>query len=163
MKTRNGYVSNSSSSSFLVPFKVEGQVSSVKLPKEIWKAIEKNHVDWDGKKFDMSKSNEWWLTEMVSDCQEQYSELSNDESIIQYLEGNDMPYGCYDEDGEKAFIKFKKNGQNFYVLASDFLDENGKSDVPESVQLREWVTKILESKNLSKSQKLDAVKFIFDF
>ena len=163
MKKRYSFVSNSSSSSFLVPFKVEGRVSCIKLPKEIWKAIEKNHVEWDGKKFDMSKSDEWWLTEMISDCDEKYSEISGIDGAIAYLEGNDMPYGCYETDGEKSFIKFKKDGEQFYVLVSDFIDENGGDDIPESVKLRERAKKVLDSKVLTKTMKLNALKFIFDF
>ena len=164
MKTRNGYVSNSSSSSFLLPHPVNGHaVSCIKLPREIWKAIEKNHIEWDGKKFDMSASDEWWLTDMVSDCDDTYSEICDIENSIAYLEGDTQPYGSYDEDGEKNYIIFKKGDDKFYILASDFMDERGISEIPESVDLRDGAKKILESKSLNKTQKLNALRFLFDF
>lgn len=163
MKIRSGYVSNSSSSSFLVPCEVSGRINSIKLPKEIWQSIEKNHLDWDGKKIDLSASDEWWLTEMVSDCLEEYSKISKIPHSVSYLEGNDEPYGCYDEGGEKDYIQFRKDGQRFYVLASDFIGEGGSSDIPESVQLRDAARRIFDSDALNKTQKLDALRKLFDF
>lgn len=164
MKTREGYVSNSSSSSFLVPCKPDVmRVNCIKLPKEIWKAIEKNHVEYDGTKFDMSMSEEWWLTELVSDCCSQYEELADIPNAIHYLEGNEMPYGAYDEDGEKDYIKFKSQGQEFWMLASDFMDAKGDSEIPEVAVLRDNVHKVLQSKNLTMSQKLSAISHLFDF
>lgn len=163
MKIRNGYVSNSSSSSFLVPVEIKGRISSIKLPKEIWKAIEKNHVEWNGEKFDMSSSDEWWLTELISDCEEQYDTISKIEHAIPYLEGNDEPYGCYDEDGDKNYIKFKKDGQNFYVLTTDFINERGGDDIPDSITLRDAAQKIFNTKSFNKTQKLNALRFLFNF
>ena len=167
MKSRIGFVSNSSSSSFIVPVDIEEQgirgISCIKLPREIWRAIERNHVEWNGKKFDLSSSHEWWLTEMVSDCTEAWSEISDIPNAIAYLEGNDMPYGCYDEEGEKAYIKFRKDDQNYWVLLSDFIDEEGDSDIPESVELREKARRIFNTKALNKTQKLNALMHIFDF
>ena len=164
MKRREGYVSNSSSSSFLVPCEPNlPRVSAIKLPKEIWKAIERNHVEWNGKKFDMSMSEEWWLTDMVSDCTEQYKQISDIPNVISYLDGNDMPYGAYDEDGEKDYIIFKKNEESFFVLVSDFLDEKGKEDIPGLVLQRDAVKRILYAKDMNKTQKLEALKSMFDF
>ena len=163
MKTRAGYVSNSSSSSFLVPKEPGGRISSIRLPREIWEAISRNHVEWNGEKHDMSSSDEWWLTEMVSDCRDEYNELSSMKGSFTYLDGHDMPYGCYDDEGEKNFIKFRKNGCDFYVLLSDFIGADGTDDIKGSVKLRNDIRTILESKLLNKSQKLDAISSIIDF
>ena len=163
MKTRTGYVSNSSSSSFLVPKEPSGRISSIKLPREIWEAISRNHVEWNGEKHDMSSSNEWWLTEMVSDCRDEFRELYDMEGSFTYLDGHDMPYGCYDDEGEKNFIKFRKNGCDFYVLLSDLIGADGTDDIPDSVKLRNDIRTILESKLMNKSQKLDAISSIIDF
>ena len=163
MKTRAGYVSNSSSSSFLVPKEPSGRISSIKLPREIWEAISRNHVEWNGEKHDMSSSDEWWLTEMVSDCRDEFRELYDMEGSFAYLDGHDMPYGCYDDEGEKNFIKFRKNGCDFYVLLSDFIGADGTDDIKGSVKLRNDIRTILESKLLNKSQKLDAISSIIDF
>ena len=163
MKVRLNYVSNSSSSSFLVPKEPSGRISSIKLPREIWEAISRNHVEWNGEKHDMSSSDEWWLTEMVSDCRDEFNELSSMKGSFTYLDGHDMPYGCYDDEGEKNFIKFRKNGCDFYVLLSDFIGADGTDDIPGSVKLRHDIRTILESKLMNKSQKLDAISSIIDF
>lgn len=163
MKTRTGYVSNSSSSSFLVPKEPSGRISSIRLPREIWEAISRNHVEWNGEKHDMSSSNEWWLTEMVSDCRDEFRELYDMEGSFTYLDGHDMPYGCYDDEGEKDFIKFRKNGCDFYVLLSDLIGADGTDDIPDSVKLRNDIRTILESKLMNKSQKLDAISSLIDF
>lgn len=163
MKVRLNYVSNSSSSSFLVPKEPSGRISSIKLPREIWEAISRNHVEWNGEKHDMSSSDEWWLTEMVSDCRDEFNELSSMKGSFTYLDGHDMPYGCYDDEGEKNFIKFRKNGCDFYVLLSDFIGADGTDDIPGSVKLRNDIRTILESKLLNKSQKLDAISSLIDF
>lgn len=163
MKTREGYVSNSSSSSFLVPKEPSGRISSIRLPREIWEAISRNHVEWNGEKHDMSSSDEWWLTEMVSDCRDEFNELSSMKGSFTYLDGHDMPYGCYDDEGEKNFIKFRKNGCDFYVLLSDFIGADGTDDIPDSVNLRKSIRTILESKLMNKSQKLNAISSLIDF
>ena len=163
MKIRANYVSNSSSSSFLVPKEPKGNINSIRLPREIWEAISRNHIEWNGEKFDLSSSEEWWLTEMVSDCQDEFKELSDMEGSIAYLDGNDMPYGCYDDEGEKNFIKFRKNGYSFYVLLSDFIGADGKNDIPDSVKLRNGIRTILDSKLMNKSQKLDAISSLINF
>jgi len=100
---------------------------------------------------------------MVSDCQDEFKELSDMEGSIAYLDGNDMPYGCYDDEGEKNFIKFRKNGYSFYVLLSDFIGADGKDDIPDSVKLRNGIRTILDSKLMNKSQKLDAISSLINF
>ena len=163
MKTRKSYVSNSSSSSFLVPRKPEGGINAIRLPREIWEAISDNHIDWNGEKYNLHVSDEWWLTEMISDCQKEFEEVSSIPNSVAYLEGNDMPYGCYDDDGEHGFITFKKDGCTFYVLASDFIACDGSDDIPQAVALRDGVKKILECRCMNKTQKINAISDLFDF
>ena len=170
MKSRSGYVSNSSSSSFLIP-NINGNcdkmqnnmyvVPCVKLPEEIWKKIEANHVDWDGKRLDMSSvSNEWWLTTLVSDCMDCYSEVAGMPGAIAYLEGHEAPYGWYDD--ETSYIVFKRGGDEFYVDAYDFIGHGGV-ELPGIVELRDKAKAILDSRTLNKSQKLDALKCLFNY
>lgn len=166
MKRRMSYVSNSSSSSFLVPkdvFDDDIGMRCVKLPEEIWKAIERNHVEFDGTKLDLSSvSNEWWLTVLVSDCMDEWGRINSIPGAKPYLEGHDAPYGWYDEDGEKNYIVFTKYGEKFYVDAYDFIGHEG-NEIPDAVRLREEVNRIMESKSLNKSQKLDAIKCLFNY
>ena len=163
MKKRFSYVSNSSSSSFLVPHEVTGRVSSIKLPNEIWKAIEKNHIGWNGEKFNLSEeSDEWWLTELVSDCwEEEYEAVSSIEHAHSYLEGSDAPYGWYENDGEKNYIVFKDGDTDFYVAAYDISGKDG--GIPEIIDIREKAKGILYNKALNKTLKLNALKNLFDF
>ena len=55
--------------------------------------VEKNHIGWNGEKFNLSEeSDEWWLTELVSDCwEEEYEAVSSIEHAHSYLEGSDAP------------------------------------------------------------------------
>lgn len=163
MKTRFGYVSNSSSSSFLVPCNVEGRFSSIKLPKEIWKAIEENHVDWEGKKYNLSEeSDEWWLTEFIPDSMEDaYEKISSIPNAHSYLEGSDAPYGWYDNDGEQRYVVFKDGETDFYVESSDLSGKDG--GIPEVISLRKKVKSVLFNKSLNKTQKINALKDLFDF
>lgn len=163
MKIRGGFVSNSSSTSFLVPHEVDGRITSLKLPEEIWKAIAENGTDMDGNKIDLSASNEWWLTEMVSDCLNEYEEISKMDGAMHYLDGNDSPYGWYDDDSEKYYTVFKKREQKYYVLTSDLIGADGKADIPGIIKVRDDVIKIMFNKSLNKSQKLNIIKRIFDF
>ena len=160
------YVSNSSSSSFLVPRDLFNDddigIRCVKLPEEIWKAIEANHVDFDGKKPEMSSvSNEWWLTVLVSDCMDEWGRISGIHGAIPYLEGHDAPYGWYSEDGEKNYVVFTRFGEKFYVDAYDLnVCDDG---IPSVVQLREKANSIFASKALNKTQKLEALQCLFNY
>lgn len=163
MKVRFGYVSNSSSASFLVPHEVDGRITSIKLPEEIWKAIAEYGTDINGNKIDLSTSNEWWLTEMVSDCLDEYEEIGKMDGAVHYLEGNYSPYGWCGEDDEKYYTVFKKHEHEYYVFTSDLIGVDGKADIPDIIKTRDDVNKIMSNKSLNKSQKLNAIKRIFDF
>ena len=167
MRKRDGYVSNSSSSSFLIPFDIGelrlAGVSCIKLPNDIWKAIERNHVEYNGKKFDMSMSENWWLTDMVSDCVDAYSAICETPNAIPYLDGDSVPYGYYDENGEQNFIKFRKYDTDYFILASDFIENDGKDDIPSYVHLRDEAKKVFNNKSLNLTQKMNLIKHLFDF
>ena len=57
MKIRTNYVSNSSSSSFLVAQDVSDFTPCIKLSEEIWKAIEANFIGYDDEKINLSEIN----------------------------------------------------------------------------------------------------------
>lgn len=164
MKIRGSFVSNSSSSSFLVPSQCPRHVDAVELPKEIWQAIDRHYVNWDGQRLDLARTaDRWWLTTMVSDCcQEPYEELCKTPGAKHYLEGNDYPYGWYDD--SSGYVSIKRNGTEFFICASDLtgLGPNRES-LPEVVELRDAVKGILENKALNKSQQLAAIRSIFDY
>ena len=165
MKIRSNYVSNSSSSSFLVPADavLPYNVSAFALPENIWKAIEKNHVDYNNEHLDLSsKSDKWKLTRMVSDCEEVYAEVCSIPGVSQYLEGNDMPYGCYEDDADKYYIRLKKRDEEFYILSYD-ITGGSPDDLPEVIWLRDKANEIFNNKSLNKTQKLALLMHIFNF
>ena len=137
MKYRNGYVSNSSSSSFLVPKEPGGSINSIRLPREIWEAISRNHVEWNGERYDMSSSSEWWLTEMVSDCRDEFKELSDMKGSFAYLDGNDTvgnPENKLILDGETDIVLSKELFENGSLAleapASTYAELVGSNGVP---------------------------------
>lgn len=165
MKNRFGYVSNSSSSSFLVPSdaSVPYSVTRYELPESIWKAIEKYHFDYDDKPLNLSGvSNRWSLTCMVSDCEEAFATLCEIPGAVTYLEGGEMPYGCYESECEADYVILKSHGEKFYVYAND-LTGGHDGDMPEPLWLREKARGIFADKSLNKSQKLVLLEHIFDF
>ena len=165
MKIRSGFVSNSSSSSFLVPADVAlpDNVVSFNHPESIWKAIEKYHIDWNNRKLDLSgKASAWKLTRMISDCEEVYSSVSDIPNSEAYLEGNEMPYGCYEDGYEKNYIVLKKGGDEFYIYAND-ITGGSPDDLPRSIWLRDKAEEIFANKSLNKTQKLSLLMHIFDF
>lgn len=165
MKERLGFVSNSSSSSFLIPGNVDLHVGvkTLHLPEEIWKRIEKYHLDLDGNHIHLSEtSGEWMLTEMISDCDNDYGKASEAPGAVHYLEGDSVPYGAYDDDADKNYIKFKKDCAEFYILAADIIGES-EDDIPESIVLREKAKEIFDMKHLSAKQKNQLLEHIFNF
>ena len=160
MKVRNGYVSNSSSSSFLVPSKAElpCTVDAIKLPEDIWRRIEKYHADYDGKGIDLSSvSGEWSLTCLVSDCMPEYEKVSGIPGAVQYLEGDSIPYGAYDEGDD--YVTFRKDGEEYWVLASDLIGTS-EDDIPGEVWLRQKAREVLDS-GLTAGRKITLLKKIF--
>lgn len=110
MKIRTGFVSNSSSSSFIVIGKKPQSGSFAKLNKDQAKKVIqmlKNTQNYTGgigyrdqeeycKKVNLlTEDMDFYLTGFISDCLEEYDEMSEDPDAIPFREGG---YGCpYDE------------------------------------------------------------------
>jgi len=156
MKTRMGYVSNSSSSSFLVTKDVSQFLPCIKLTREIADAVIQNHSDWDGKKLPFELGTDLWLTDFVYDCDDKKWEAVKDAGGVEYMEGHGDIYSCDDN-----YITFKKNGDEFYIESQDIVDTNG-NEVPNPAKIRDELLKILKNKSLNKSQQLGAVRHFLD-
>jgi hypothetical protein len=160
MKIRTNYVSNSSSSSFLVAHDVSNITECIKLPKEIWSALDANYIDWEGNKLNLSEfSQEWWLTTLIYDGEETYETISELKDSKSYLQGNDTPYDFYDN--ENGYIIFKKNNSEFYINNKDVC--YNEDDIPDVIQLRDKIKKIIKSGVLNKTQKLSMIGNLLDF
>ena len=156
MKIRTNYVSNSSSSSFLVAKDYSDITPCIKLPDEIWKAIDKHYIDEDGTKLNLSeKSNEWWLTTLISDCSNEYSKIYNKKNSILYLDGHEEPYDWYDN--PNSYTVFKKDFHEFFIKNHDLFYFD-MSDIPSCIEMKETLKKILSNNHLNKTQKLNAIK-----
>lgn len=156
MKIRKGYVSNSSSSSFLISKDVSDITDCIKLSQEIWKAIEKNYIDWDGNKLNLSElSNEWYLTSLISDCDKAYEKIWNMPNKILYIEGHDEPYDWFDN--PKSYTVFRKNYIDYYIKNHDLIGINN-DDIPSCIEMRNKLTKIIKNSHLNKTQKLNIIK-----
>ena len=160
MKIRTNYVSNSSSSSFLVSQDVSKVVPCVKLSEEIWKALDKNYCDWEGEKLNLSEfSQEWWLTSMIYDGDNAYNEILKLDNVKHYLEGNDTPYDYYDN--EKKYTVLKKDYNEFYINNNDLCFN--EDDIPDIISLRDKIKKVIKSSSFNKSQKLNMIDNLLNF
>ena len=160
MKIRTNYVSNSSSSSFLVSQDVSNITDCIKLPKEIWEALDANYVDWNGNKLNLAKcSQDWWLTTLIYDGNEEYETISKLKNTKHYLDGNDTPYDFYDN--ENKYVVFKKNYSEFYVDNKDIC--YNEEDIPDVIKLRNQIKKIIKSSSFNKTQKLNMISNLLDF
>ena len=86
MKIRSNYVSNSSSSSFIVTKDLNNKgISCLKLnEKQLellrgWKCWEE-----DKESFEPKENQEYYLTEYISDCDDQWSELKGMSDSFEY-------------------------------------------------------------------------------
>lgn len=160
MKIRTNYVSNSSSSSFLVSQDVSEITPCIKLSEEIWKALEKNYRDWEGNTLNLSElSQEWWLTQLIYDGIIEYEKIIELKDTKQYLEGNDTPYDYYDN--EKKYTVLKKDYNEFYINNNDlYFNED---DIPDIISLRDKIKKIIKSSSFNKSQKLNMIDNLLNF
>lgn len=156
MKIRNGYVSNSSSSSFLVTKDISEFVPCVKLTREIADAVIKNHSDYDGKHLPFTEGTDLWLTGFIYDGEDFKWNKVKEANGEFYMEGHGDIYS--DDDN---FITFNKNGDEFYLETDDLVDTNGNS-VPNPAKIRDELLKIINKKTLNKSQKLVAVRHFLE-
>ena len=164
MKLRSGFVSNSSSSSFLMPMDVSDiGVECIKLSDEVIECFKQYLTDFDGKNVDLSASKEWWLTRMVSDCEDHYSDLRK-KGGIEYLAGNEYPYGWYEDDGPKRYVRLGgKNGHNeFFIAVGDLVGRMQQGQMPKGIEIKFFIEKILHSKAMNKTQKLLAIENYFE-
>lgn len=164
MKLRSGFISNSSSSSFLMPMDVSNMgVECIKLSDEIIKCFKQYLTDFDGKNVDLSASNEWWLTTLVSDCEEHYGDLCRNGGI-EYLAGNECPYGWYDDDGPKRYIRLRGKSEynEFFIAVGDLVGRAQQGQIPKGIEVKFFIEKILRSKAMNKTQKLLAIENYFE-
>lgn len=160
MKVRTNYVSNSSSSSFLVSKDVSDITSCIKLPEEIWKNIEKYYVEEDGTRFNLSElSNEWWLTKLISEGDKAYEKIYDMSNAFMYLSGWEEPYDWFDN--PKSYVVFKKNYENYYIKNHDLFGYY-KEDIPSCIEMKNKLNEIIKNNHLNKSQKINAIKSFLD-
>ena len=99
MKVRCGYVSNSSSSSFIVKEDVSKKgVSCIKLSEEQLELLD-GYKMWEDDEdvFHPEKNQDYYLTEYISDCDDKYTDIKNDSGYsFEYSSGGH--WGPYDED-----------------------------------------------------------------
>lgn len=161
MKIRTNFVSNSSSSSFLVSEDISKLIPCIKLPSEIWEAMERNYIDWEGNKLDLSsKSNEWWLTSFISEWDDNYDMVGQSKNHYRYMDGHEEPYDWYDN--PEHYTVFKKHGRTFYI-SNDDLFGIYDDDIPNLIALKNKLTEIIKNNKLNKSQKLSAITHFLDF
>lgn len=145
MKIRNGYVSNSSSSSFIVDFDTSDKgIACIKLSDEIIKCLQENLTDDENKLLNLSGSKTWYLTEFVNDCDNKGYGLVSEKGI-HYMDGGFRePYG--DED---QYIVLKNSmDDEFYLNKGDIF---GSIDgIPSGIDLSLKIQKILKSKVANK-------------
>ena len=165
MKQRVSFVSNSSSSSFLLPSLpdenlTQCHVGYYELPKEYVELIEKNHFNWKGEHLELSgKSDKWYLTTILSDCMEDYGKIADYPGAVEYEEWHGEP-DMYMDEGE--VVTFHRGYDDFYLLSSDFVGF-GKDGIPDIVSLRESANRIFEDKHLTATKKLYALKKLFEY
>jgi len=155
MRIRNGYVSNSSSSSFLVPGEKakDFKIPMYRLPDDMWRAIDRNHVTWDGKPLNLAeKSSEWWLTELYSDCNDLYGELAD--AGVGYLDGHMEPYGY--EAGDCEYFVVHDGDCEYFVPMGDLTGISGPVPLARLVKA---VREVLDGK-MKMSDKLRAIRDI---
>lgn len=150
MKVRSGFVSNSSSSSFIVVGMAPSNVGFAKITEEnvIKKIASRIEVP-----FDEIKNKDIYLTEFVADCEDKYGDFIQDEAVpskyesYHYSEGNCYP-SPYDEDSyieiEDNVFLFKSDSEDFQVYLNDLCASLSYLIVRDSKEIPENLDQILK-------------------
>lgn len=139
MKIRSNYVSNSSSSSFIVSQDLTDKgIACIKLSKEQLELI--NGFETINGKICFDLTKDFYLTQFISDCEdEKYNIINNIEHVV-YMSGS-LGEEPYDEDYFNEYIT--KNGYSVYLdkqhdtakqmTFNKFATEYKKSGLPKTV------------------------------
>ena len=147
MKIRNGFVSNSSSSSFLVafpsrpksakdvkdmvfgskrkikhPFMEDSSKSTQVLSEVIWRLIEKQIPN--NRNLFLSRINNLFIEETYKDNGKYI--IAKENSVSDW--GNDVDWEAYEADVKKAVINFIEEHKGSYFYYFEFADDNGKPE-----------------------------------
>lgn len=147
MKTRSGYVSNSSSSSFIIDFdSTYNGISCVKLSSEIVRMLRENATDADDKKMELTDNKTWYLTQFVNDCDDDhYDKVAN--NGIRYMDGGfTAPYG----EEENYIIIYNSCKDEFFIDKNDLV--NSIDGAPTAIELSKQIKDILKSKINAKTK-----------
>lgn len=138
MKIRTNFVSNSSSSSFIVKQGLwTDKHVCMRLSEEQLKKLEGYSDDYEGKnKFHAEEGVAYFLTPFISDCSNEYETIPKD--AFRYSDGSwNIPYD------DREFNSYPMGDVNVYIrkehdvaeqmafgqFIRDFLEEYGNSDV----------------------------------
>lgn len=140
MKIRSNYVSNSSSSSFVVTKDLTNSgVSCLKLNEKQLELM-KGYKLWteDKESFEPKENQDYYLTEYLSDCDKRWEKLKEMKDAFEYSCGGHG--GPYDEDlfneyncGFSSVYLLKEHDEAkqmpFGQFVCDFLADYGNSDI----------------------------------
>ena len=141
MKLRNFYVSNSSSSSFIVTKDLTDKgINCIKLTDQ-QKQLINGFNNWNEIiVFDMSK--DYYLTQFISDCTNKYDEIINTEHIF-YQQGDlgeepreEFFYNEYQKEYGQSVFLLKQHDVAQQTTFNKFVKEYKKADLPQKVLIK---------------------------
>lgn len=132
MKIRSSYVSNSSSSSFIVKKDLSDMgISCIKLNAEQLKRMD-GMKDWDDNVFIYDENKEYWLTELISDGYDDKYDIAKENMVFHYDEGGhgepyaEEYYNEYDTGFKSVWLR--KEHDNAKEMTLDKLVNTIKQD-----------------------------------